>query len=297
MFCSKCGAEVSNGSHSCSKCGARIALPKLGLPLIPLLGAVALSVSPFLHWVSERVWSSWTLQGLPWPESASALYVSGALVFLVTILARENERRLSAALAILGALSLGLVFTFTYKVIVYVPPWGGQIPWGDVREGFYVAGVGAFLTALSACPLFRRIALPNGSHSFSKCGTRTGLPKLGLPLIPLLGAAALIVGAFLPGSTVWTLQGLGWPESRSALYVLGALVFLVTILARENDRRLGAALAVLGAFSLALVLNPQILPPDAENGWRDSMEGFYVAGVGAFLTLLSACPLFRRIAV
>jgi uncharacterized PurR-regulated membrane protein YhhQ (DUF165 family) len=81
--------------------------------------------------------------------------VLGALVFLVTTLARENQRRLSAALAVLAGFSLALVFTSAYKIIVDEPP----IPWGDVGEGFYVAGVGAFLITLAACPLFRRIAV------------------------------------------------------------------------------------------------------------------------------------------
>jgi hypothetical protein len=153
VFCSKCGAEVRNGSSSCSKCGARIGLPKLGLPLLPLSGAVALSVSPFLPWVPDGWWRS--LGSLGWPHSESALYVLGALVFLVTILARENERRLSTALAVLGALSLALVFTSAYKISIDEPP----IPWGDVGQGFYVAGVGAFLTTLAACPLFRRIVV------------------------------------------------------------------------------------------------------------------------------------------
>jgi hypothetical protein len=153
VFCSKCGAEVRNGSSSCSKCGVRIGPAKLGLPLLPLLGAVALSVSPFLPWVPDGWWRC--MDSLGWPHSESAFYVLGALVFLLTTLARENERRLSTALAVLGALSLALVFTSAYKIIVDEPP----IPWGDVGEGFYVAGAGAFLTILAACPLFRRIAV------------------------------------------------------------------------------------------------------------------------------------------
>jgi len=158
VLCPKCSAEVPEGSSLCSQCGAQLAPDvtepeikarpiKLGIPLLPLLGAAMLSVGPFLRWLSER---NTTIQGFNTTQ-ATALYVFGALVFVVTVLAKGNERQLSAALTFLGALSLALVFQFVYVV------FDQGIRWGIVREGFYVTGVGAFLTALAGCPLFRKI--------------------------------------------------------------------------------------------------------------------------------------------
>jgi len=160
VLCPKCSAEVPEGSSLCSQCGAQLAPgaaepeikarpAKLGLPLLPLLGAAALGVGPFLSWASVEMGGA--LQGLQvWPP-ASALYVLGALAFIVTLLAKGDEHRLSAALTFIGALSLALVFHFVYFV------FDQGVTWGNVREGFYVTGVGAFFTALAGCPLFRQI--------------------------------------------------------------------------------------------------------------------------------------------
>jgi len=129
---------------------SKLKLPKLGLPLLPLLGAVMLAVGPFLTWASNKFA---TVQGFDW-KPATALYVFSALAFTIPVLAKENDRRLSAALTFLGALSLALVFYWVYGV--FNEP---GLSWGDVREGFYVTGVGAFFTTLAGCPLFRRIVI------------------------------------------------------------------------------------------------------------------------------------------
>ena len=169
MLCSKCGAESLEGSILCSQCGEQLApqsIPvvagpeikakpaKLGLPLLALLGAAALVVGPFLRWlIQSNALQTATLQGLYWSPT-SALYVLGALVFIVTLVLKEKERQLSVALTVLGALCLALVFHFVY--VVYDEP---ALGWGDVREGFYVSAVGAFYTTLAGCPLFRRLMI------------------------------------------------------------------------------------------------------------------------------------------
>ena len=180
MFCSKCSAEVPNGSNFCLKCGTplapkiaktrrKITLPKLGLPLLPLLGAVMLIVGPLLVWVRAKQFGdlivdhpSPSIQGLQYIQSIPLL-VLGAMVFVVMVLAKGNERRLSALLTALGVMSLAFVFHFIYRFFdsyqnFYSHTWG-HVDWGDVREGFYVVGVGAFLVALSGCPLFRKIVI------------------------------------------------------------------------------------------------------------------------------------------
>lgn len=160
MLCPKCSAEVPEGNSLCPQCGTQLASgaaepeikakpTKLGIPLLPLLGAAMLTVGPFLRWLAER---HTTIQGFN-TSQATALYVLGALVFVVTVLTKENDRRLSAALILIGALSLALVFHFVYVV------FDQDIRWGVVREGFYVTGVGAFLTTLAGCPLFRQIEI------------------------------------------------------------------------------------------------------------------------------------------
>ena len=167
MLCSKCGAESLEGSILCSQCGEQLA-PRsvvagpeikakpanLGLPLLALLGAAALVVGPFLRWlIQSNALQTATMQGLYWSPT-SALYVLGALVFIVTLVLKEKERQLSVALTVLGALCLALVFHFVY--VVYDEP---ALGWGDVRVGFYVSAIGAFYTTLAGCPLFRRLMI------------------------------------------------------------------------------------------------------------------------------------------
>jgi uncharacterized membrane protein (DUF485 family) len=173
MFCSKCGAEVPNGSNFCLKCGTplspkaaktkrKIVLPKLGLPVLPLFGAVMLIVGPFLIWVrssyeqlaQDHSYQGFTYDFSPW---AVPLFVLGVITFVVLVLAKGNERRLSVLLTALGAVSLTLVFHFVYVYFTNYHHYLAFKRWSDVREGFYVVGVGAFLVALSGCPLFRRI--------------------------------------------------------------------------------------------------------------------------------------------
>jgi len=180
MFCSKCGAEIPNGSTFCLKCRTqlttetaktriKIKLPKLGLPLLPLLGAVMLIVGPFLAWTRSKTLGGYSgqityhvsYQGLTeFCGQAVPLFIFGAMVFVVMVLARGHERRLSALLTAIGALSLVLVFHFVYvffDTYQHYDRFSGG--WGDVSEGFYVVGVGAFLVTLSGCPLFRRIVV------------------------------------------------------------------------------------------------------------------------------------------
>jgi len=169
VLCPKCGAEALEGTSLCSQCGEQLAPQsapviaepeikdkpaKFGLPLLALLGAAALVVGPFLRWVFQSNDSqSLTMQGLYW-SPATALYVLGALVFVVTLVLKEKERQMSVALTVLGALCLALVFHFVY--VVYDEP---GLAWGDIREGFYVSAVGAFFTTLAGCPLFRRLMI------------------------------------------------------------------------------------------------------------------------------------------
>ncbi len=132
----------------------RIELPRLGLPVVPVVGGIMLAVGPFLRWVINI--NGRTLQGLDY-SPGDALYVLGGLAILVTLLSWENERRQNAAFLIVGALSLALVFHFVYIFQHDIHPTG--LGWSDVREGFYVSGVGALLTALAGCPLVRKLVI------------------------------------------------------------------------------------------------------------------------------------------
>jgi hypothetical protein len=177
VLCPKCGAEAPEGTSLCSLCGeqlvqqatqqpAPLAAPvmaepeikekpaKLGLPLLVLLGAAGLVIGPFLRWVFQsNSFQSMTMQGLYW-SPASALYVLGVLVFIVTLVLKDRERQLSIALIVLGAACLALVGHFAY--VVYDEP---GLAFGDIREGFWVSAAGAFLTTLSGCPLFRKLMI------------------------------------------------------------------------------------------------------------------------------------------
>ena len=127
--------------------------------------------------------------------------------------------------------------------------------------------------------------------------------KLGLPLLALLGATALVVGPFLrwvfQSNQVQTLtmQGLYWSPG-SALYVLGTLVFVMTIALKDKDRQLSAVLTILGALSLALVCHFAYVVYDEPGlAFGDIREGFYVSAGGAVFTTLAGCPLFRRLMI
>lgn len=157
-----------------------------------------------------------------------------------------------------------------------------------------------------------------GIHQCSQCGeklvpdsaTVMAAPELkdesailGLPVMALLGAAALIIGPFFRWvfqsndfQTV-TMQGLYWSPG-TALCVLGAMVFVMTFVLKEKEQQLSVVLTVLGALCLALVGHFAYVVCDEPGLARgDLREGFYIAAAGGFFTFLAGCPLFRRLKI
>ena len=127
--------------------------------------------------------------------------------------------------------------------------------------------------------------------------------KFGLPVLALLGGLGLVVGPFLrwvfQANRVQslTMQGLYWSPG-SALYVLGAMVLIVTLVLKDKERQLSIALTLLGALCLALVFHFAYVVYDEPGlAFGDIREGFYVSAGGAAFTTLAGCPLFRRLMI
>jgi len=76
------------------------------------------------------------------------------LVFIVTLVLKDKEHQLSAALTVLGLACLALVCHFGY--VVYDEP---GLAFGDIREGYWVSVGGAIFTTLAGCPLFRKLMI------------------------------------------------------------------------------------------------------------------------------------------
>jgi hypothetical protein len=127
--------------------------------------------------------------------------------------------------------------------------------------------------------------------------------RFGLPVLVLLGAIGLVIGPFLRwvfqsnGFQSLTMQGLYWSPG-TALYVLGVLVFIVTLVLKDKERLLSVALTVLGLACLALVCHFAYVVYDEPGlAFGDIREGFYVSAGGAVFTTLAGCPLFRRLMI
>lgn len=150
-YCSKCGTEVPEGSEFCPNCGIRVAAPRRVAPRAPAEAErVVLGTPEILALVGALamlagpflLWMKTlgvSLQGLDW-STGPALFVLGALCFAALILVRNREPLSGLAYVGLGLCGLALIGHFIYCFYDAF-----NLNWGVIREGFYVAGTGSLL--------------------------------------------------------------------------------------------------------------------------------------------------------
>lgn len=158
MHCAKCGNEIPAGSQFCNSCGTPVSGEKakgMGLlsqwwaallqmvKLDPLagvipIGAFLLLLGSFLAWESWGGLFHGTVLGLQMPTGA-VVSAAGMILLVVLVLSRSGTPGAwGIVMILLSALALALIFQTMY----YIKDNGGTI-----REGVYIAMVGAFATA------------------------------------------------------------------------------------------------------------------------------------------------------
>jgi len=155
MYCTKCGAQIPEGSKFCNSCGAPVAsegakapsllsqwslLIKLDpvLAIIPV-GSLLILVGAFLPW---ETWGEpffrFTVLGLQIPGGA-VVFALGVLFPVVLVLSRSGTPGAwGVVMLLLGALALTLIFQTMYHI--------NDVD-HSIRAGVYVAMVGALVTA------------------------------------------------------------------------------------------------------------------------------------------------------
>ena len=159
MYCAKCGKEIPAGSQFCNSCGTPVfdekaqgmgRLPQWWAALLqivkldPLAGIIPIGAFLLLLG-SFLVWGSWdglflrsTILGLQMPAGAVAFAV-GMLLLVVLVLSRSGTPGAwGIVMILLSALALVLIFQTMYYI---------EDNDGTIREGVYIAMVGAFTTA------------------------------------------------------------------------------------------------------------------------------------------------------
>ena len=155
MHCAKCGKEIPAGSQFCNSCGTPVSGETAKGPtrlsqwwaallqmvkLDPLagvvpIGAFLLLLGSFLAWES---WGGGTVLGVQMPAGA-VVFAVGVLLLVVLVLSRSGTPGAwGLVMILLSALALALIFQTMYYI---------EDNDGTIREGVYIAMVGAFATA------------------------------------------------------------------------------------------------------------------------------------------------------
>lgn len=158
MHCAKCGKEIPAGSQFCNSCGTPVfgekakgtnqlsqwwaALLQM-VNLDPLagvvpIGAFLLLLGSFLAWESWGGLFRGTVLGVQMPAGA-VVFAVGVLLLVVLVLSRSGTPGAwGLVMILLSALALMLIFQTMYYI---------EDNNGTIREGVYIAMVGAFATA------------------------------------------------------------------------------------------------------------------------------------------------------
>ena len=156
MYCAKCGKDIPAGSQFCNSCGTPVfgekakGMARLSqwwaallqmVKLDPLAGVVPIGAFLLLLG-SFLAWGGWglslTLLGVQMSQGAVVFAVGGLLLVALVLSRSGTPGAWGLVMILLSALALTLIFQTMYYI---------EDNNGTIREGLYIAMVGAFATA------------------------------------------------------------------------------------------------------------------------------------------------------
>lgn len=149
--CTDCGAAISERAPTCPSCGcpravAPAARASTGGPIVALIGAGMLALSPFLPWATLGMISASGMQKTN--NEAMLLVVAAVITAIVAIASLAQRRRFARWVSlVMGAGAGGL--TWMYMTQIQEQMAGIRIGSPQLGDGVYVAFGGAALMVVA----------------------------------------------------------------------------------------------------------------------------------------------------